>query len=84
MLDGKQRKLALLGKHRKEEGIKAVRLTGKTQELPSIPITDLSVDQKDHVRQVLADVLAPFRKKDADEALKLITPTQFDYLYIAF
>lgn len=83
-LDGKQRKLALLGKPRKEEGTKTVRLTGKTRELPGIPIAGLSGDQKNHVRKVLTDVLAPFRKKDADEALKLITPAQFDHLHIAF
>lgn len=84
MLDGKQRRLALLGKPRREEGTKTVRLTGKTQELPGIPIADLSGDQKGHVRKVLADVLAPFREKDADEALQLLTPAQFDHLHIAF
>ncbi len=84
MLDGKQQKLALLGKPRKEEGAKTVRLTGKTKELPGIPIAALSGDQKEHVRKVLADVLAPFRKRDADEALQLITPAQFDHLHIAF
>lgn len=84
MLDGKQRRLALLDKPRREEGTKTVRLTGKTQELPGIPIADLSGDQKGHVRKVLADVLAPFREKDADEALQLLTPAQFDHLHIAF
>ncbi len=84
MLDGKQRKIALIGKPRKEEGAKTVRLTGKTRELPGIPIDGLSDDQKEHVRKVFADVLAPCRKKDAEEALKLITPAQFDHLHIAF
>ena len=63
MLDGKQRKIALIGKPRKEEGAKTVRLTGKTRELPGIPIAGLSDDQKEHVRKVFADVLAAVPKK---------------------
>ncbi|MCS1409852.1 MAG: hypothetical protein M2R45_03038 [Verrucomicrobia subdivision 3 bacterium] len=84
MLDGKQRDLALLNKPRKEEGTKTVKLTGRTSDLPGIPIEGLSGDQKEHVRKVLADVLAPFRKKDATEALNLIEPAQFDHLHMAF
>ncbi len=83
MLDGKQRELALLGDARPEQGNKTVELTGKTSGLPGIPISALSADQKAEVRKVLADVLAPFRKEDADEALKMIDPT-FDQLHMAF
>jgi hypothetical protein len=83
MLDGKQREIALLGDPRPERHTETVALTGKTTGLPGIPVTELSADQKAHVRKVLADVLAPFRKEDVDEAMKLIEP-QFDHLHMAF
>ncbi|MBT5925167.1 MAG: DUF3500 domain-containing protein [Verrucomicrobia bacterium] len=84
MLDGKQRDLALLGQSRPEQATKTVQLTGKTTELPGIPMTELLSDQKDLVRKVLGDVLAPFRKQDADEALQLIEQAGIDHLHMAF
>ena len=84
MLDGKQRKMALLGNSRGEQGTQTVQLTGKTSGLPGIPMTELFKDQKGLVRQVLSDVLAPFRKQDADEALKLIDQAGIDHLHMAF
>ena len=83
-LDGRQRELALLGTSRPEEGNDTVKLTGKTQGLPGIPVTELSRDQKELVRKVMADLLAPFRKEDADEAIKLIEKNGFDHLHMAF
>jgi hypothetical protein len=83
-LDGKQRNLALLGDSRAEEGNKTVQLTGKTKDLPGIPVSDLSHDQKDLVRKVMADLLAPFRREDSDEAMKLIEKNGFDHLHMAF
>src|SRR5262245_25430841 len=71
MREGKQRELALLDEPREEKGTDTVKLTGKT-DLPGIPVAALSRDQKQLVRKVMADVLAPFRKRDAEEALKLI------------
>src|SRR3712207_7209918 len=44
---------------------RSVELKGKKDGLPGIPVTDLSANQKDLVRKVLADLLAPFRKADA-------------------
>jgi hypothetical protein len=84
-LDGKQRKLALLdinppGEHAKE----TVALPIKNDDLEGIPMTELANDQKNLVRKVLADLLAPFRKVDADEALKLIEDGGFDKLHMAF
>jgi hypothetical protein len=84
-LDGKQRKLALLdinppGEHGKE----TVELPIKKKDLEGIPMSELSADQKGLVRKVLADCLAPFRKADADEALKLIEAGGFDDLRMAF
>ena len=84
MLDGKQREMALLGSPRAENGTATVKLTGKSSNLPGIPIGSLAKDQKNHVRKVIRDVLAPFREKDADEALKLIKENQFDALHMAF
>lgn len=83
MLDGKQRDVALLDKPRKENGTATVKLSGN-KELPGIPVGGLSGDQKEHVRKVLGDVLAPFRQKDAAEALNMIDPAQFDHLHMAF
>jgi hypothetical protein len=83
MLDGKQRKLALLDEPREEKGSDTVKLTGRT-ELPGLPVAALSRDQKDLVRKVMADVLAPFRRADADEALKLIEKNGFDNLHLSF
>jgi hypothetical protein len=84
MLDGKQREMALRKHGRMEQGSETVRLTGKTQGLPGIPLTELSQDQRAHVRKVMADLLAPFRKQDADEALKYIEAAGFDNLHMAF
>jgi len=83
MLDGKQRSLALLDEPRPEKGNQTVELTGKAEGLPGVSMTELTSDQKDHVRKVLADVLAPFRKEDTDEAMKLVQPN-FDKLHMAF
>ena len=83
-LDGKQRNLALRTDARKEEGTKTVELAGKKTGLHGIPLTELSADQKGLVRKVMADLLAPFRKADADEAMKLIEAAGFDNLHMAF
>lgn len=83
-LDGKQRELALLGASPEEKGNDTVKLTGKTKGLPGIPMTDLSADQKGLVRLVLGDLLKPFRKGDADEAMKLIEAGGFDNLHLSF
>ena len=84
MLNGKQREAALLQSSREEKGTDTVKLTGKTSGLPGIPMTELTSDQKDQVRKTLAALLAPFRKADADEALKLVEANGFDHLHMAF
>ena len=83
-LDGKQRALALLGDGREEKGTETIKLTGKKTGLPGIPLTELARDQKQLVRKVMADLLAPFRKADSDEAMKLIERNGFDHLHMAF
>lgn len=84
MLDGKQREVALLGESRGEDGLDTVKLTGKTEGLDGIRVGDLTHDQKDHVQKVLNDILAPFRKKDVDEAMKHVKAGGIDNLHLAF
>jgi len=84
MLDGKQRQVALLGSGRMEQGMETVKLRGTSEGLAGIGVGDLSADQKAHVRLVMADLLAPFRKQDADEAMKDIEDSGFDKLHMAF
>jgi hypothetical protein len=83
-LDNKQRALALRDRGRLERKTETVKLTGKKTGLDGIPVTELSHDQKALVRKVMADVLAPFRKGDADESMKLIEKNGFDNLHMAF
>jgi hypothetical protein len=47
-------------------------------------MTELSRDQRDEVRNVLNDLLVPFRKEDREESLKLIEKSGFDDLHMAF
>lgn len=84
MLDGKQREAALLGKSRGEHGTKTVDLTGKKEGLDGIRVGDLHNDQKEHVMKVVGDLLAPFRKQDAEEALKYVQAGGVDNLHLAF
>jgi hypothetical protein len=83
-LDGKQRELALRTDARKEQGLKTVELKGKRDGLTGIPMSELSKDQQGLVRKVLDDLLAPFRKTDADEAMKLVEAGGIENLHLAF
>ena len=71
-LDPKQRQMALLGNPREERGTETVSLTS-AERLPGLPVSEMSRDQKRLVRQVLHDLLMPFREQDRKEALKDIT-----------
>ena len=84
MMDGRQRELALLEWSRDEQGKKTVQLTGKREGLPGISMTELSSDQKGEVRNVLSDLLAPFRQEDREESMKLIDKSGFDDLHLSF
>jgi len=66
MLDGKQRKLALVAKSPREN---AVAFGGPDGKRPGIPAADLSADQHEHLQEVLAKLIEPYRKSDQDEAL---------------
>src|SRR5206468_818143 len=71
-LDPKQRQMALLGNPREERGTETVSLTS-AERLPGLPVSEMSRDQKRLVREVLHDLLMPFREQDRKEALKDIT-----------
>ncbi len=71
-LDSKQRAMALLGDPREEKATDTVTLRNKTEGLAGLPVSEMSRDQKELVEKVLADLLLPFRKKDADEAMRYI------------
>lgn len=83
-LDGKQRTLALRQDPRPERHTATVKLRGSTQGLTGVPVSELSADQKGLVRKVMADLLAPFRKGDADKAMAMIEAGGFDNLHMAF
>ena len=83
-LDGKQRTLALFTDERKERGSETVKLQSDKSKINGIPMTELTRDQKELVHKVMADLLAPFRKEDVDEAMKLIDAAGFDNLHLAF
>jgi hypothetical protein len=84
MLDGKQREIALLNESRGENGLETVTLTGKKEGLAGLRVADLTHDQKDHMKKVIGDILAPFRKADADEAMKHIEAGGMDNLHLSF
>ena len=70
MLDGKQRKLALV-----ETGLpaeNAVRFRGTAGGFAGVPITEFSSDQKDHLKKVVAKLVEPYRQGDQDEAQKCL------------
>jgi hypothetical protein len=69
MLDGKQRKLALLEKRPREQAV-AFQGTGGT--FPGIPITELSNDQKQEMQKVLKKLIEPYREADRAEAMQCL------------
>jgi hypothetical protein len=83
-LDGKQREQAMIAEGRPEKGTDTVKLSGKKEGLSGIAVGSLSSDQKELFKKVLSDLLAPFRKADADEAMKLINARGLDELHMAF
>jgi len=83
-LDGKQRKVALLGEARPEEASKTVALRGKAASLAGLPFSELTTDQQNLAWQVMTDVLAPFRKKDRDESMKYIKASGLEKLHLSY
>ena len=69
MLDGKQRKRAMVAQLPHEQ---AVAFQGTGGQFPGIPIADMSSDQKSLVQEVLQKLIEPYRQSDRDEALRCV------------
>ncbi|HUQ68999.1 MAG TPA: DUF3500 domain-containing protein [Planctomycetaceae bacterium] len=70
MLDGKQRSVALIAEAPVES---QVHFRGKSPELPGLPISELTADQKTHAQKVLASLIEPYRQVDRDEVQRCLT-----------
>ena len=64
MLDGHQRRQALVKKLPKES---AVHFRGTDGSRPGVPIGELSPDQREEAQRILRALLEPFRRSDRDE-----------------
>ena len=83
-LDGKQRALALRDDPRPERGTDTVALAANPAEIVGLPVGEMTADQQGLARQVLADLLAPFREADRQESLKLIEQNGVDKLRFTY
>ncbi len=65
MLDGKQRKQALVKKSPAENAVAFRNADGR---FLGVPVAEMSSDQKAHVQEVLRKLIEPYRQSDRDEA----------------
>ena len=70
MLDGKQRKLALLPQTPREQ---QAGFRGPAADLPGIPTSELAGDQKKHLQKVLQMLVEMYRESDQQEAMQCLT-----------
>lgn len=68
-LDGKQRSLALQPSAPPEQNVYTVV---PSAEPDGLRVSEMSGDQRELVSRTLEDLLSPFRKRDRDEAMRLI------------
>ena len=68
-LDGKQRTRALQPRAPREQSVYTVE---PSAEPDGLPVSEMSPDQRELVSHTLEDLLSPFRKRDRNEAIKLI------------
>ena len=69
MLDGKQRKQALVSKAPAE---REVHFQGQDGKFSGIPVAEFSADQKEHLEGILESLLEPYRKIDKKEAMRCL------------
>ena len=69
MLNGRQRRLALVAHRPDEPGIGFPGLRG---QLPGIPVTEMTRDQKHELQQVLETMIEPFRKEDQHRVMQCL------------
>jgi hypothetical protein len=82
MLDGKQRKVALLDKAPREDDVK---IRGPKARFPGIALADLSADQRQLVDEVMHQLLAPYRAEDVKEAMACLKEGGgMDKMHLAF
>jgi hypothetical protein len=72
MLDGRQRKLALVERVPRENAI-GFRGGKAGDDAPGIPISELSADQRSELEAVVRILLEPFRAADRDEVRSCLT-----------
>ncbi|MDE0103134.1 MAG: DUF3500 domain-containing protein [Bryobacterales bacterium] len=68
-LDGNQREFALQPRAPRERSVHTVE---PSPDPDGLPVSDMSHDQRALVSATLADLLAPFREADREEAMRLI------------
>ncbi len=83
LLDSKQQLKALKNKSRGERGSRTVALSGQKEGLEGLPAWELSVEQKNVLIDIIADLLLPFRTEDRIAAARMIN-AQLDDLHIAY
>ena len=85
-LDGKQREAGLVTARPRGEGATKKFIMGNTfsEERLGLAAGEMSADQQELARKVMSDLLAPFRKEDRDESMKLIEKQGFDNLNFAW
>jgi hypothetical protein len=65
MLDGKQQERALVREGLPNES--RVSFRGEDGKFQGLPVSELSSDQKEHLQQVMAMLIEPYRQSDRDE-----------------
>jgi Protein of unknown function (DUF3500)/TAT (twin-arginine translocation) pathway signal sequence len=66
ILDERQKRAALIERRPAEE---AVAFRGAAGGFPGLPVSDMSSDQKDELRRVLACLVEPYRQEDRDDVM---------------
>jgi hypothetical protein len=69
MMDTRQQKLALVAKSPREQ---SSGFRGPKAELPGIPASELSSDQRTELQRVLQVLIEPYRQSDRDEVVKCL------------
>ncbi len=84
-LDGRQRSTAVVdGRSRPERGTETVRLTGRREGLAGLSASEMSRDQRQLMREVMKDLLKPFRRVDAEESMRLVESQGLENLSVAY
>jgi hypothetical protein len=83
MLDGKQQERALLREGLPNES--RVSFRGKDGTFQGLPVSELTSDQKEHLQQVMAMLIEPYRQSDRDEVTSCIkTQGGLDAFHLAY